>query len=94
MGIGEAEAFSERLKRELQALEAANVHAILENEPLIDEVTHFLVKSSCCFDASVKAEYGFYLQELLHFSYFRQFSLFLDKTMCLFHYEHLLCQVQ
>lgn len=39
MGIGEAEAFSERLKREVQALEAANVHAILENEPLIDEVT-------------------------------------------------------
>ena len=39
MGIGEAEAFSERLKRELQALEAANVHAILESEPLIDEVT-------------------------------------------------------
>ena len=38
MGIGEAEAFSERLKRELQALEAANVHAILENEPLIEEV--------------------------------------------------------
>lgn len=38
MGIGEAEAFSERLKRELQALEAANVHAILENEPLIHEV--------------------------------------------------------
>ncbi|KAG5577430.1 hypothetical protein H5410_057564 [Solanum commersonii] len=42
MGIGEAEAFSERLKRELQALEAANVHAILENEPLIDEVLHGL----------------------------------------------------
>lgn len=43
IGIGEAEAFSERMKRELQALEAANVHAILENEPLIDEVTiaHF-----------------------------------------------------
>lgn len=38
MGIGEAEAFSERLKRELQALEAANVHAIMENEPLIREV--------------------------------------------------------
>ncbi|KAK4390632.1 Exocyst complex component SEC3A [Sesamum angolense] len=38
MGIGEAEAFSERLKRELQALEAANVHAILENEPLIREI--------------------------------------------------------
>lgn len=43
MGIGEAEAFSERLKRELQALEAANVHAILENEPLIDEVTHLFL---------------------------------------------------
>lgn len=39
MGIGEAEAFSERLKRELQALEAANVHAILESEPLMDEVS-------------------------------------------------------
>ena len=38
MGIGEAEAFSERLKRELQALEAANVHAILENVHLMDEV--------------------------------------------------------
>nr|GMD79690.1 kinesin-like protein KIN-14B [Ipomoea batatas] len=36
MGIGEAEAFSERLKRELQALEAANVHTILENEPLVN----------------------------------------------------------
>ncbi|XP_017434312.1 exocyst complex component SEC3A isoform X2 [Vigna angularis] len=42
MGVGEAEAFSERLKRELQALEAANVHAILESEPLIDEVLHGL----------------------------------------------------
>lgn len=41
MGIGEAEAFSERLKRELLALEAANVHAILESEPLIDEVLYF-----------------------------------------------------
>lgn len=38
MGIGEAEAFSERLKRELLALEAANVHAILESEPLVNEV--------------------------------------------------------
>ena len=42
MGIGEAEAFSERLKRELLALEAANVHAILESEPLIDEVVTFV----------------------------------------------------
>lgn len=48
MGIGEAEAFSERLKRELQALEAANVHAILENEPLINEVTYeFLFDCGC-----------------------------------------------
>lgn len=43
MGIGEAEAFSERLKRELQALEAANVHAILESEPLVDEVILYYV---------------------------------------------------
>jgi len=42
MGIGEAEAFSERLKREVQALEAANVHAILETEPLVEEVTMLL----------------------------------------------------
>jgi len=41
-GISQAEAFSERLKRELQALEAANVHAILESEPLIDEVQLFI----------------------------------------------------
>ena len=40
MGIGEAEMFSERLKRELHALEAANVHAILETEHLVDEVNH------------------------------------------------------
>ncbi|XP_059289684.1 exocyst complex component SEC3A-like isoform X1 [Lycium ferocissimum] len=50
MGIGEAEAFSERLKRELQALEAANVHAILENEPLIDEVLHGLESASNCVE--------------------------------------------
>lgn len=49
MGIGEAEAFSERLKRELLALEAANVHAILESEPLIDEVILLLL--GCAFDA-------------------------------------------
>jgi hypothetical protein len=39
LGIDQAEAFSERLKRELTALEAANVHAILESEPLVDEVS-------------------------------------------------------
>ena len=48
MGIGEAEAFSERLKRELQALEAANVHAILESEPLIDEVIFLLLLFFVC----------------------------------------------
>ncbi|KAL6574257.1 Exocyst complex component S3A [Orobanche hederae] len=50
MGIGEAEAFSERLKRELQALEAANVHAILENEPLISEVLRGLEVASNCVE--------------------------------------------
>lgn len=38
IGIDEAEAFSERLKRELGALEAANVHAILESETLVKDV--------------------------------------------------------
>ncbi|CAH9100338.1 unnamed protein product [Cuscuta epithymum] len=50
MGIGEAGAFSERMKRELQALEAANVHAILENEPLIDEVLQGLESASNCVE--------------------------------------------
>ncbi|XP_012834297.1 PREDICTED: exocyst complex component SEC3A-like [Erythranthe guttata] len=50
MGIGEAEAFSERLKRELQALEAANVHAILENEPLIQEVLQGLESATNCVE--------------------------------------------
>ncbi|KAL2521032.1 Exocyst complex component SEC3A [Forsythia ovata] len=50
MGIGEAEAFSERLKRELQALEAANVHAIMESEPLIDEVLQGLDSASNCVE--------------------------------------------
>ncbi|KAJ4963764.1 hypothetical protein NE237_023703 [Protea cynaroides] len=50
MGIGEAEAFSERLKRELLALEAANVHAILESEPLIEEVLQGLESASVCVD--------------------------------------------
>ncbi|CAI5512837.1 unnamed protein product [Closterium sp. Naga37s-1] len=42
IGIDEAEAFSERLKRELGALEAANVHAILESEALVEEVVDSL----------------------------------------------------
>ncbi|KAI3884617.1 hypothetical protein MKW92_014367 [Papaver armeniacum] len=50
MGIGEAEAFSERLKRELLALEAANVHAILETDPLIEEIVHGLESASICVD--------------------------------------------
>ncbi|KAK4768707.1 hypothetical protein SAY87_003848 [Trapa incisa] len=50
MGIGEAEAFSERLKRELHALEAANVHAILECEPMIDEVLQGLEVATNCIE--------------------------------------------
>ncbi|GLT58088.1 hypothetical protein SLA2020_310100 [Shorea laevis] len=50
MGISEAEAFSERLKRELLALEAANVHAILESEPLIDEVLQGLEAATSCVE--------------------------------------------
>ncbi|PWA80348.1 exocyst complex component Sec3 [Artemisia annua] len=48
MGIGEAEIFSERLKRELHALEAANVHAILETEHLVDEVLQGLESATIC----------------------------------------------
>ncbi|KAF7817545.1 exocyst complex component SEC3A isoform X1 [Senna tora] len=50
IGIGEAEEFSERLKRELQALEAANVHAILESEPMIEEVLQGLEAATSCVE--------------------------------------------
>ncbi|MBA0624104.1 hypothetical protein Godav_009504 [Gossypium davidsonii] len=50
MGIGEAEAFSERLKRELLALEAANVHAMLESETLVEEVLQGLEAATHCVD--------------------------------------------
>ncbi|XP_040968070.1 exocyst complex component SEC3A isoform X4 [Gossypium hirsutum] len=50
MGIGEAEAFSARLKRELLALEAANVHAMLESEPLVEEVLQGLEAATHCVD--------------------------------------------
>jgi hypothetical protein len=50
MGVGEAEAFSERMKRELQALEAANVHAILESQPLINDVVQGLDTALSCVD--------------------------------------------
>ncbi|KAG6516823.1 hypothetical protein ZIOFF_027303 [Zingiber officinale] len=50
MGIGEAEAFSERLKRELLALEAANVHALVECESIIEEVLQGLEGASTCVE--------------------------------------------
>ncbi|KAI3785531.1 hypothetical protein L1987_44650 [Smallanthus sonchifolius] len=50
MGIGEAEVFSERLKRELHALEAANVHAILESEHLVDEVLQGVESATICVE--------------------------------------------
>lgn len=73
MGIGEAEAFSERLKREVQALEAANVHAILENEPLIDEVTsqYFGKRVPIILITSFSGAFGlFSSRELLLMSFF------------------------
>ncbi|KAK1422233.1 hypothetical protein QVD17_25200 [Tagetes erecta] len=50
MGVGEAEVFSERLKRELHALEAANVHAILESEHLVHEVLQRLELATICVE--------------------------------------------
>uniref|UniRef100_M8C463 Exocyst complex component Sec3 PIP2-binding N-terminal domain-containing protein n=1 Tax=Aegilops tauschii TaxID=37682 RepID=M8C463_AEGTA len=38
MAIGEAEAFSERMKRELVALESANVYALMETESVVEEI--------------------------------------------------------
>ncbi|XP_020594062.1 exocyst complex component SEC3A-like isoform X2 [Phalaenopsis equestris] len=50
MGVGEADAFSERLNRELQALEAANVYALLESESLIEQVLHGLEVATLCVE--------------------------------------------
>ncbi|XP_076883268.1 exocyst complex component SEC3A-like [Bidens hawaiensis] len=50
ISIGEAEVLSERLKRELHALEAANVHAILESEPLVTEVLQGLESAAICVE--------------------------------------------
>ncbi|KAL0923785.1 hypothetical protein M5K25_007859 [Dendrobium thyrsiflorum] len=50
MGVGEADVFSERMKRELQALEAANVHALLESEAIIEEVLHCLEVAIICVE--------------------------------------------
>ncbi|XP_078170955.1 exocyst complex component SEC3A-like [Carex rostrata] len=50
MGVGEAEAFSERMKRELLALESANVHAILETESVVDEVLRDLEAATICME--------------------------------------------
>ncbi|CAM0875014.1 unnamed protein product [Alopecurus aequalis] len=50
MAIGEAEAFSERMKRELVALESANVYAIMETESVVEEVLQGLEVASICVE--------------------------------------------
>ncbi|KAJ1701700.1 hypothetical protein LUZ63_001479 [Rhynchospora breviuscula] len=50
LGVGEADAFSERMKKELHALEAANVHSLLESEFLIEEVLQGLEAARACVD--------------------------------------------
>lgn len=56
MAIGEAEAFSERMKRELVALECANVYALMETESVVEEVFTFefdICSFMVCFRFSV-----------------------------------------
>ncbi|TKW00418.1 hypothetical protein SEVIR_8G107200v4 [Setaria viridis] len=50
MAIGEAEAFSERMKRELVALESANVYALMETESVVEEVLQGLEIASICVE--------------------------------------------
>ncbi|KAL5204740.1 hypothetical protein ABZP36_009611 [Zizania latifolia] len=50
MAIGEAEAFSERMKRELVALESANVYALMETESVVEEVLEGLEIASICVE--------------------------------------------
>uniref|UniRef100_A0A0E0MEN6 Exocyst complex component Sec3 PIP2-binding N-terminal domain-containing protein n=1 Tax=Oryza punctata TaxID=4537 RepID=A0A0E0MEN6_ORYPU len=50
MAIGEAEAFSERMKRELVALESANVYALIETETVVEEVLEGLEIASICVE--------------------------------------------
>lgn len=77
MDIGEAEAFSERLKRELQALEAANIHAIMENESLIREVVLF----SLWWVFAVQVGLSCYKYYALSGNYVVLFSLDLSSAM-------------
>ncbi|XP_017253516.1 exocyst complex component SEC3A isoform X2 [Daucus carota subsp. sativus] len=83
MGIGEAEAFSERLKRELQALEAANVHAILESEPLIGEFFGYVTDQVFTSPQSSLRNLSCLLS-LLEFSFSFQFVIDMKwKTNCI-----------
>ncbi|KAF0896859.1 hypothetical protein E2562_029364 [Oryza meyeriana var. granulata] len=50
MAIGEAEAFSERMKRELVALESANVYALMETESVVEEVLEGLEIATICVE--------------------------------------------
>ncbi|PNT63723.1 hypothetical protein BRADI_4g20338v3 [Brachypodium distachyon] len=50
MAIGEAEAFSERMKRELVGLESANVYALMETESVVEEVLQGLEIASICVE--------------------------------------------
>uniref|UniRef100_A0ACD6A309 Uncharacterized protein n=1 Tax=Avena sativa TaxID=4498 RepID=A0ACD6A309_AVESA len=50
MAIGEAEAFSERMKRELTALESANVYALMETESVVEEVLEGLEIATICVE--------------------------------------------
>ncbi|TVU25817.1 hypothetical protein EJB05_28327 [Eragrostis curvula] len=50
MAIGEAEAFSERMKRELVALESANVYALMETESVVEEVLQGLEIATICVE--------------------------------------------
>ncbi|KAF7052730.1 hypothetical protein CFC21_060787 [Triticum aestivum] len=50
MAIGEAEAFSERMKRELVALESANVYALMETESVVEEVLQGLEVATICVE--------------------------------------------
>ncbi|KAK3118552.1 hypothetical protein QOZ80_9BG0701350 [Eleusine coracana subsp. coracana] len=50
MAIGEAEAFSERMKRELVALECANVYTLIETESVVEEVLQGLEIATICVE--------------------------------------------
>lgn len=97
MAIGEAEAFSERMKRELVALESANVYALMETETVVEEVGNnptisVLCQMQCHFGGNQLQNYYscFYVRYQCNSSPFALLnivSISFCAFFCILHYD-------